>query len=162
MENKIQKATFSAGCFWGIEEAFSQIKGVISTCVGYTGGTLKNPTYKDVCQGNTGHAEAVEVRFDPSIVTYEKLLEIFWNIHDPTTLNRQGPDIGSQYRSSIFFHTEEQEAIAKASKEKLEKSENKYKNKIVTEIKSASEFYKAEEYHQQYCKKHGITSCLNL
>ena len=151
-KNKIQKATFACGCFWGVEAAFSQIKGVISTSVGYTGGTLKNPTYKDVCHGNTGHAEAVEIKYNPSKITYDELLEIFWKIHDPSTLNRQGPDIGSQYRSAIFFHIQEQELLAKVSKERLEKSE-KYKNKIVTEIRPASEFYKAEEYHQKYYDK---------
>lgn len=147
-----QKATFAAGCFWGIEEAFRKTKGVILTFVGYTGGNTINPTYEEVCTDKTGHTEAVEIVFDPGIISYEELLEVFWNIHDPTTLNRQGPDIGTQYRSAIFYHTSEQEKIAKASKEKLEES-RKYKDKIVTEITQTKEFYKAEEYHQRYHEK---------
>ncbi len=150
----MERATFAAGCFWGVEAAFRQVKGVISTSVGYTGGALKNPTYKDVCSGKTGHAEALEVQYDPSQVSYEALLNLFWNIHDPTTLNRQGPDLGAQYRSAIFFHTPEQKAAAIASKEKLQRSD-RYKNPIVTEITSASQFYRAEEYHQQYMEKRG-------
>lgn len=149
------KATFAAGCFWGVEAAFRQVRGVISTQVGYTGGWLPNPTYEDVCTDQTGHAEAVQVEYDPTQVTYEQLLDVFWRIHDPTTLNRQGPDVGSQYRSAIFFHTPEQEAAAKASKERLQNS-GRYSRPIVTEIVPASEFYRAEEYHQQYFEKHGL------
>jgi len=155
---KMEKATFAAGCFWGIEAAFRQVKGVLSTAVGYTGGTTENPTYRDVCTHRTGHAEAVLVEFDPSVVPYDELLDVFWSIHDPTTLNRQGPDFGSQYRSAIFYHNEEQKAAAVASKERLEKS-GKYRNSIVTEITPASEFYMAEEYHQQYLEKRGLASC---
>jgi len=150
----MERATFAAGCFWGVEAAFRQVKGVISTSVGYTGGAFKNPTYKDVCSGKTGHAEALEVQYDPSQVSYEALLDLFWNIHDPTTLNRQGPDLGAQYRSAIFFHTPEQKAVAIASKEKLQRS-RRYRNPIVTEITPASQFYRAEEYHQQYMEKRG-------
>lgn len=148
-ENKLQKATFGAGCFWGVEAAFRKLGQEVSTAVGYSGGTFKNPTYEDVCTGKTGHAEVVQVEYDPGKISYEKLLEVFWDVHDPTTLNRQGPDMGTQYRSVIFFHNPEQETLANASKEKLEKS-GKYKNKIVTEIKPAQEFYRAEEYHQKY------------
>jgi peptide-methionine (S)-S-oxide reductase len=159
MNNKnIQLATFAAGCFWGVEEAFRTTKGVKSTMVGYTGGRLENPTYRDVCTNKTGHVEAVQVQFDPSEVSYEKLLDLFWSIHDPTTMNRQGTDVGSQYRSMILFHTPEQEEIAKKSKEDLAKS-GRFKNKIVTEIIPASTFYKAEEYHQQYYMKRGCGSC---
>jgi peptide-methionine (S)-S-oxide reductase len=153
-----EKATFGAGCFWGVEGAFRQVKGVISTMVGYSGGTLKNPTYKDVCSGRTGHAEVVEVEYDPSQVSYEDLLNVFWENHDPTQMNRQGPDIGAQYRSAIFFHTPEQEAAAKASKEALDHS-GQYKRPIVTEITPASEFYRAEDYHQQYLEKRGLAHC---
>ena len=153
-----EKATFGAGCFWGVEAAFRQVKGVISTTVGYSGGTFKNPTYKDVCSGRTGHAEVVEVEYDPSHVSYEELLNVFWENHDSTQLNRQGPDVGAQYRSAIFFHTPEQEAAARASKEALEHS-GQYKRPIVTEITPASEFYRAEDYHQQYLEKRGMASC---
>jgi peptide-methionine (S)-S-oxide reductase len=152
------KATFAAGCFWGVEEAFRQIKGVTSSSVGYTGGTMKNPTYKDVCSGRTGHAEAVEVEFDPSQVTYEQLLTVFWQSHDPTTPNRQGPDVGTQYRSAIFFHDAEQETAARGSKAVLEKM-GIFKRPIVTEIVPESEFYRAEDYHQQYLEKRGMRSC---
>jgi len=152
------RATFAAGCFWGVEDAFRQVPGVTSVTVGYTGGTLKNPTYKDVCGGHTGHAEAVQVEFDPQRVSYLELLAVFWKSHDPTTLNRQGPDVGSQYRSAIFFHDPQQEAAARASKDVLIK-EAVFKRPIVTEITSASEFYRAEEYHQQYFEKQGIKSC---
>jgi peptide-methionine (S)-S-oxide reductase len=148
-------ATFAAGCFWGVEATFRRVPGVVSTTVGYTGGTYDNPTYEDVCTGRTGHAEAVEVIYDPSEVSYEHLLEVFWNNHDPTTLNRQGPDIGSQYRSAIFYHSPEQEAAARTSKEELEQS-GRYKRPIVTEITPASTFYQAEEYHQQYFDKRGV------
>ncbi|MBI3670156.1 MAG: peptide-methionine (S)-S-oxide reductase MsrA [Acidobacteria bacterium] len=152
------KATFAAGCFWGVEAAFRQVEGVVATRVGYSGGTLPNPTYKDVCSGRTGHAEAVEVEHDPSKVSYEELLNVFWENHDPTTLNRQGPDVGTQYRSAIFFHTPEQETAAKTSKEKLERS-GRYRTRIATEIVPASVFYPAEEYHQQYLEKRGLAHC---
>ena len=154
----MEKATFGAGCFWGVEAAFRQVEGVVSTAVGYMGGSLKNPTYKDVCTDTTGHAEAVEVTYDPAKVSYEELLKVFWQIHDPTTLNRQGPDVGTQYRSAIFFHGGEQEAAARASKERLEKS-GAYKRPIVTEIVPAGEFWQAEEYHQQYLEKRGLSHC---
>jgi len=151
-----ETATFAAGCFWGVEAAFQKIEGVKSTLVGYTGGHFKNPTYKDVCSDKTGHAEAVQIAYDPNIVSYENLLEVFWLIHDPTTRNRQGPDVGSQYRSAIFFHTPQQAVAAKLSKAKLQK---KIKKRVVTEIKPASVFYKAEEYHQRYLQKRNKTSC---
>jgi peptide-methionine (S)-S-oxide reductase len=150
----MEKATFAAGCFWGIEDEFKRVEGVVSTQVGYTGGTKENPTYHEVCGDGTGHAEAVEVEFDPERVSYDDLLNLFWQIHDPTTVNRQGPDVGSQYRSAIFFHTPEQEAAATASKEKLQKS-GRYFRPIATEITPASPFYRAEEYHQQYIAKRG-------
>ena len=152
------KATFGAGCFWGVEAAFRRVTGVTSAAVGYLGGTLKNPTYHDVCTGKTGHAEVVQLEYDPSLVSYDELLNVFWSLHDPTTLNRQGPDVGTQYRSAIFFHNAEQEAVAKASKEKLQSS-GRYKRDIVTEMTPASEFYRAEEYHQQYIEKRGQASC---
>lgn len=148
----MDKATFAAGCFWGVEAAFRKIEGVTSTTVGYSGGTLENPTYEDVCTNRTGHAEAVEVEFDPARVSYDELLNIFWGIHDPTTVNRQGPDVGTQYRSAIFFHTPEQEVAARASRERLEKSGRLWRP-IVTQIMPASKFYRAEEYHQQYFEK---------
>lgn len=154
----MEKATFAAGCFWHVEEAFRHLKGVLSTTVGYTGGTTKNPTYEDVCTDTTGHAEVVEVTFDPNKVSYEELLTVFWDVHDPTTKNRQGPDIGNQYRSAIFYHTEEQKKQAEQSKKNLEKT-GKYKKKIVTEITQATTFYPAEEYHQQYLQKHGLAAC---
>ncbi len=153
-----QLATFGAGCFWGVEEAFRQIPGVRDATVGYLGGTLPNPTYQDVCTGRTGHAEVVQVAFDPSQVSYERLLEVFWTDHNPTTMNRQGWDIGSQYRSAIFYHTPEQEAAAQASKATLDASDT-WKKPIVTEITPTSEFYRAEEYHQQYLAKRGMSSC---
>ena len=152
------KATFAAGCFWGVEAAFAEIDGVVETAVGYTGGHSENPTYKQVCGGDTGHAEAVEVTFDPAEVSYDDLLEAFWAMHDPTTLNRQGPDWGSQYRSAIFFHTPEQEKAALASKTRAQAS-GKFRKPIVTEITPASEFYRAEEYHQKYFQKHGGAAC---
>jgi peptide-methionine (S)-S-oxide reductase len=152
----MEKATFGAGCFWGVEAAFRQVKGVVSTAVGYSGGHFPNPTYKDVCSGKTGHAEVVQVEYEPAQVTYDDLLKVFWENHDPTTLNRQGPDVGAQYRSAIFFHTPEQESAAKASKEKMQAG---YKKKIVTEITPASEFYRAEDYHQQYLEKRGLAHC---
>ncbi len=155
----LQKATFGAGCFWGVEAEFRQLpKGVVSTAVGYEGGSMKNPTYRDVCTDRTGHAEAVEVEYDPEEISYEDLLKVFWENHDPTTLNRQGPDVGKQYRSVIFYHTPEQQAAALASKEKLEKS-GKYRRPIVTEIVPATTFYRAEDYHQQYLEKRGLSSC---
>jgi peptide-methionine (S)-S-oxide reductase len=150
----MEKGTFAAGCFWGVEEAFRQVKGVVSTAVGYTGGSFNNPRYEDVCSGMTGHAEAMEIEYDPSRVSYDELLTVFWENHDPTTLNRQGPDIGTQYRSAIFFHTPEQKAAAIASKENLQKS-GRYTNPIATEITPASQFYRAEDYHQQYVEKRG-------
>jgi peptide-methionine (S)-S-oxide reductase len=152
------KATFAAGCFWGVEDAFRQLPGVISTTVGYIGGTTKNPTYKEVCTGRTAHAEAVEVDYDPSKVSYDQLLSTFWKSHDPTTVNRQGPDVGTQYRSGIFFHDAEQEKEARASKAKLE-NEKFFKRPIVTEITAAPEFFRAEDYHQQYFEKQGIKAC---
>lgn len=154
----MEKATFAAGCFWGVEETFRQLEGVRSTRVGYSGGRFANPTYKDVCTDKTGHAEAVEVEFDPSEVSYLDLVNVFWETHDPTTLNRQGPDVGSQYRSAIFFHSPEQEATARASKEALERS-GRFRRPIVTEIRAAAEFYPAEEYHQQYLAKRGQAHC---
>jgi peptide-methionine (S)-S-oxide reductase len=154
----LQKATFGAGCFWGVEAAYRQIKGVISTAVGYSGGAYDNPSYKDVCTGRTGHAEVVEVTYDPARVSYDDLLKVFWDNHNPTTLNRQGWDVGTQYRSAIFFHTPEQEAAARASKEALDSS-GKYRKPIVTEVAPASSFYMAEDYHQQYLEKRGLSSC---
>jgi peptide-methionine (S)-S-oxide reductase len=154
----MEKATFGAGCFWGVEEAFRKVKGVISTAVGYSGGTFKDPSYRDVCTGQTGHAEVVQVEYDPAQVSYEELLAVFWANHDPTTMNRQGPDVGSQYRSAIFHHTSAQEAAARASKDKLNSS-RVYKRPIVTEITPASEFWMGEEYHQQYVAKRGGGSC---
>jgi peptide-methionine (S)-S-oxide reductase len=151
-------ATFAAGCFWGVEDAFRQVDGVTKTTVGYTGGTAKNPSYKEVCTGRTGHAEAVEVEFDPAKVSYLQLLAVFWKSHDPTTANRQGPDVGTQYRSAIYYHDAEQEEEARASKAELEK-ERVFKRAIVTEIQPAGEFYRAEDYHQQYFEKQGIRSC---
>lgn len=153
-----EKATFAAGCFWGVEETFRNIKGVISTTVGYTGGHTKEPSYEEVCTGMTGHAEAVEIVFDPDVVGYRELLKAFWESHDPTTPNRQGPDVGSQYRSAIFFHGDGQERLARESKEELEKT-GAFRRPIVTEITPAMEFYPAEEYHQKYLMKRGIKYC---
>ncbi len=150
------KATFGAGCFWHVEDLFSKIKGVKSTKVGYTGGNLTNPTYEEVCTDKTGHAEAVEIEYDPNEITYQELLDVFWNSHDPTSLNRQGPDIGIQYRSSIFFHNESQKQDAEKTKEKLDSS-GKFSKNIVTEIVPSPEFYKAEEYHQKYIQKRGLS-----
>ncbi|HWC20624.1 MAG TPA: peptide-methionine (S)-S-oxide reductase MsrA [Terriglobales bacterium] len=152
----METATFGAGCFWGVEETFRQVPGVIDTAVGYLGGHTKNPTYKDVCTDETGHAEVVQVTYDPAKVSYEQLLDVFWGSHDPTTMNRQGPDIGTQYRSAIFFHSPEQERIARASKEK---AQPKFRRPIVTEITPASAFYRAEEYHQKYLAKRGMSHC---
>lgn len=156
-ENSLEIATFAAGCFWGVEDAFMKVRGVKSTRVGYTGGNLTNPTYEDVCTDRTGHAEAIQLKYDPKEISYKELLELFWSLHNPTTINRQGPDIGTQYRSSIFFHTLEQEKIAKRVKQELDGS--KFQNKIVTEIVPASIFYPAEEYHQKYYQKIGGGSC---
>jgi len=156
--SRIEKATFGAGCFWGVEAAFRQVKGITSTAVGYSGGHFENPTYQDVCTGKTGHAEVVEVEYNPDLVSYEELLSVFWDNHNPTTPNQQGPDLGTQYRSAIFFHNVEQEAAARASKEKLQRS-GRYKRPIVTEITPASKFYRAEEYHQQYLEKRGVAHC---
>ncbi len=152
------KATFAAGCFWGVEEAFRQMKGVTSTTVGYTGGTTPDATYKQVCTGSTGHAEAVEVEFDPAQVSYRELVAAFFQNHNPTTLNSQGPDFGTQYRSAIFYHDAEQEAEARESIAALEKS-HIFNRPIVTEVKPAGHFYRAEEYHQQYLAKRGAASC---
>ena len=156
--SKLEEATFGAGCFWGIEELYRTTPGVKETEAGYMGGNVENPSYEEVCGSGTGHAEVVHIKFDPKDVTYEKLLELFWNNHNPTTLNRQGLDIGEQYRSAIFFHTPEQEKIARKSKEEMEKS-GKFKNPIVTQIEPASAFYKAEEYHQKYLMKRGKKVC---
>jgi peptide-methionine (S)-S-oxide reductase len=158
MEKGLEKATFGAGCFWGVEVAFRQIPGVVDAAVGYEGGTLPNPTYRDVCTDETGHAEVVEVTYDPARVSYDRLLDVFWEGHDPTQRNRQGPDVGTQYRSAIFFHTPEQRKAAEASKERQEKS-GKYRRPIVTEITPASTFWRAEDYHQRYLEKRGLASC---
>ena len=154
----MEQATFAAGCFWGVEAAFRRIPGVKDTSVGYTGGNTIDPTYHEVCTGRTGHAEAVKVMFDPAQVTYQQLLEVFWQCHDPTQLNRQGPDVGTQYRSAIFFHSPQQEAAAQASKIQQEKS-GRHGKPVVTEIAPASEYYDAEEYHQQYLEKRGEVRC---
>jgi peptide-methionine (S)-S-oxide reductase len=153
-----QIATFGAGCFWGVEETFAQVPGVIETAVGYEGGTLENPTYKDVCTDRTGHAEVVQVTYDPARVSYDTLLEVFWNNHNPTQLNRQGPDYGTQYRSVIFYHSPEQRTTAEASLAQLVAS-GKWSRKIVTQIVPAQPFYRAEEYHQRYLAKRGLSSC---
>ena len=149
-------ATFGAGCFWGVEAAFRQLPGVIEATSGYIGGTLEKPSYQQVCTGNTGHAEAVQVTYDPQKVTYEALLDLFWRMHDPTTLNRQGPDVGTQYRSAIFYHTPEQAEAARRSKEQLETS-GTLKGPVVTQIEAASTFYPAEDYHQRYFEKNGVS-----
>jgi peptide-methionine (S)-S-oxide reductase len=154
----MDKATFGAGCFWGVEETFRAVPGVTKTSVGYMGGGLKNPTYEDVCTDRTGHAEVVQVEFDPAQVSYDKLLDVFWENHDPTTLNRQGPDRGTQYRSVIFYHSAEQEEQAKASKERMERS-GRFKRPVVTAIVPASEYWMAEDYHQQYLAKRGLSHC---
>ena len=156
--NKKEMATFGAGCFWGVEATFRQIKGVKGTAVGYMGGKMENPKYEDVCTDETGHAEVVQIEYNPSKVSYEKLLDVFWNNHDPTQLNRQGPDVGTQYRTVIFYHNPEQKKAALSSKEKLEKSK-KYSMPIMTEIVPTSTFYKAEEYHQRYLEKRGLSTC---
>jgi len=151
-----QKATFAAGCFWGVEETFRQVPGVIETAVGYTGGRTESPTYEDVCSGTTGHAEAVQIEFDPERVSYEQLLDVLWSSHDPTTRNRQGPDIGTQYRSAIFFHDAAQEAAARAS---MERAASRFLRPIVTELAPAATFWRAEEYHQKYFQRRGIGGC---
>ena len=151
-------ATLAAGCFWGVEEAFRKTPGVTETAVGYMGGSLENPTYEAVCTDRTGHAEVVQVQFDPAQVSYEQLLKIFWEIHDPTTLNRQGPDRGTQYRSAVFYHDSAQQKAAQATKAQLEAS-GRFRRPIVTEITPAGTFWRAEEYHQKYVQKHGGGSC---
>jgi len=153
-----EKATFGAGCFWGVEATFRQIKGVTDAIVGYAGGSKENPTYEDVCADETGQAEVVEVEFDPAQISYDQLLDVFWSNHNPTMLNRQGPDVGTQYRSVIFYHSPEQKAAAEASKESLAKS-GKFNRSIVTQIEPAPEFWRAEEYHQRYLEKRGQTHC---
>jgi peptide-methionine (S)-S-oxide reductase len=160
-ENNLERATFAAGCFWGVEDAFLKMKGVKSTRVGYTGGNFPDPSYEDVCTDRTGHAEAIELEFDPNEISYKELLDFFWSIHNPTTKNRQGPDIGSQYRSTIFYHNPEQEKIARKSKQQLDDS-NSFQNKIVTEIVPGATFYQAEDYHQKYYQKIGGGSCYHL
>ncbi len=157
----MKKATFGAGCFWGVESAFRQVEGVADVAVGYEGGTLEGPTYRDVCSGRTGHAEVVEVDYDPAKVSFEQLLDVFWQIHDPTTPNRQGPDVGTQYRSAIFVHDPEQQAAATASKAAADAS-GRFRRAIVTEITPAAPFYRAEEYHQRYFEKHGMVGCHTL
>lgn len=157
-EAAVEKAMFGAGCFWGVEAAFRRIPGVIEAESGYSGGTMENPTYKDVCTDRTGHAEVVQVTFDPARVSYDKLLDAFWAIHDPTQVNRQGPDFGTQYRTAIFYYSPEQEAAAKKSKAALEAG-GKLRRPIATEITPAGTFYRAEEYHQRYLEKRGAASC---
>jgi peptide-methionine (S)-S-oxide reductase len=154
----MKRATFGAGCFWGVEAAFREVPGVVDAAVGYSGGQVANPSYEEVCTDRTGHAEVVQVEFDPKRVSYEELLEVFWRTHDPTQLNRQGPDIGRQYRSVVFYHDEEQKSEAEESKARIE-SLGRYRRPIVTEIVPAAPFYRAEEYHQQYLKKQGLESC---
>lgn len=156
MDQTLEKATFGAGCFWGVEATFRRLAGVKSTAVGYEGGTLERPTYHDVCTDRTGHAEVLEVSFDPKTISYHDLLEVFWDNHNPTTLNRQGPDVGTQYRSAIFFHSPEQEAEARASRDA---AQSRFARPIVTEIVPASTFWKAEDYHQQYLEKRGLANC---
>jgi len=152
------KATFGAGCFWGVEATFRELEGVVDAAAGYEGGQMLDPTYKDVCTDRTGHAEVVEVEYDPSKISYQRLLNVFWDAHDPTQVNRQGPDFGTQYRSVIFFHTAEQEEAARASKDALEKS-GRFRRPIATQIEPARTFYRAEEYHQQYLAKRGLRHC---
>ncbi len=152
----MEKATFAAGCFWGVEAAFRQVPGVVATHVGYTGGSVPNPTYEQVCTDRTGHAEVVQVTYDPDVISYDQLLDVFWDIHDPTQLNRQGPDFGTQYRSAIFFHDPEQEVAAHRSKAE---AQTRLPRPIVTEITPASTFYEAEDYHQRYLEKRGLASC---
>ena len=153
-----EKATFGAGCFWGVEETFRNLKGVLSTAVGYAGGTKESPTYEDVCTDRTGHAEVVEVEFDASQTTYDQLLEVFWSNHNPTTLNRQGPDVGTQYRSVIFYHSPEQKSAAEASRKEIDSS-GRFGRPVVTQIEPAPKFWRAEEYHQRYLEKRGQSHC---
>ena len=155
----LDKATFAAGCFWHVEATFRKVKGVVSARVGYIGGKIENPTYKDVCTDRTRHAEAIEVEYDSAVVAYDDLLSVFWDIHDPTTVNRQGPDVGSQYRSVIFYHSPGQKAAALASKERLQATDRYRQQKIITEIVPATAFYPAEDYHQRYFEKRGMASC---
>jgi len=154
----MEKATFAAGCFWGVEETFRQLSGVVDTAVGFMGGSTANPTYREVCGGRTGHAEVVHLEYDPSRISYDALLDAFWSCHDPTTLNRQGPDVGDQYRSAIFYHTPAQEAAAHASKDRVEGA-GRFRNPIVTAIEPALTFWRAEEYHQRYLEKRGAAAC---
>ncbi len=158
LEDPMKKATFGAGCFWGVEETFRNVPGVIGTAVGYSGGATSNPSYKDVCTGRTGHAEVVQVEFDPAKVSYDQLLNVFFEVHDPTTLNRQGPDIGTQYRSAIYVHDDEQKAQAEAAIQRLAESQ-RFRRPIVTEIAPATDFWMGEDYHQQYLAKRGRSSC---
>jgi peptide-methionine (S)-S-oxide reductase len=153
-----EKATFGAGCFWGVEETFRKLKGVTDTAVGYAGGAKDNPTYEDVCTDETGHAEVVQVEFDPAKISYRELLDVFWANHNPTTLNRQGPDVGTQYRSVIFYHSPEQKAAAEESKNALAKS-GRFKREIVTQVEPGPKFFRAEEYHQRYLEKRGLSHC---
>lgn len=157
-EPKLEVAMFGAGCFWGVEATFRKVPGVLDTAVGYSGGHTQNPTYKEVCTDKTGHAEVIRIEFDPAQVSYKQLLEVFWSNHDPTTVNRQGPDVGTQYRSAIFYFSPEQEAVAKAVKAELTKTK-RFRRPIVTQIKPAGEFWKAEEYHQRYLEKKGLDTC---
>ena len=157
-DKKCELATFGAGCFWGVEEAFKNIPGVLSTAVGYAGGVTDDPSYEQVCSGKTGHAEVVHLEFDPEQVSFESLLEAFWNLHDPTTPNRQGPDIGSQYRSIVLYHSPDQKIAASAAKKELEEN-GRYASPVVTEIEPFTIFYRAEEYHQRYLEKRGRSSC---
>ncbi len=157
-QGKLQLATFGAGCFWGVETRFREIQGVIDAAVGYTGGSTENPDYRAVCSGDTGHAEVVQVQYDPEVVSYEELLSVFWSQHNPTTLNRQGPDTGTQYRSVIFFHDEQQRTAAEQSKQELDTS-GRWPSPVVTSIEPAATFYRAEDYHQQYLAKRGLHSC---
>ena len=154
----MEKATFAAGCFWGVEETFRQVPGVVDTAVGFMGGTTESPSYREVCGGRTGHAEVVDLEFDPAKVSYDTLLDVFWSCHDPTTKDRQGPDVGSQYRSAIFFHNPTQEAAARASKQRLDAA-GRFRRPIVTEIAPAGPFWRAEEYHQRYLEKRGAAAC---
>jgi peptide-methionine (S)-S-oxide reductase len=157
-EKKTELATFGAGCFWGVEATFRQVNGVVNTAVGYEGGKTENPTYQDVCTDLTGHAEVVQVEFDPTVVSFDSLLTVFWENHDPTQVNRQGPDFGTQYRSVIFYHSPEQQVIAEESR-RVQSESGKFKRPIATNIVPAQVFYRAEEYHQQYLEKRGQTSC---
>ena len=157
----MEKATFAAGCFWGVEAAFRQLPGVLEASVGYTGGHTESPNYQAVCRGDTGHAEAVELTFDPAVISYETLVEQFWQLHDPTTLNRQGPDIGTQYRSAIFTHGPEQAAAAEASKAALNAS-GRFRRPVVTEIVAAGPYHRAEDYHQRYFEKRGLAAACHL